>query len=409
MKIVSKGINELKPNPNNPRTLSKKAVEVVKKSMEAFGYLVPIVIDNNNMILAGHTRYQAAKQLKYSNIDCVLADELTEEQKKIFNIVDNKTTELNEWDEELLISMLKGITEDMTQYGFSKEELDIIFKEKSEEEDNIPEPATTTTTQIGDTFIMGDHILVCGDSKDPRVYQQLFNNDEAARLTFTSPPYNIAAGMYNQYTDDMASDEYVQFNEDVIDLCAKHTRGFISWNISYNRNSRAEFIDVLHYLSHMEGWQFLELVCWNKKHAMPITSGDMITRQYEDVALVVDKETARVDLEWISISKNSRVVFNKTTQRGISNYWEFDTSNVQLDNHKACYPVEFVTRGIVLMTTKGELVLDPFGGSGTTLVACEKMGRRCRIIELDPIYCDIIVKRFEEYSGKKCVKNNQNK
>lgn len=405
MLIESRNINQLSPNEKNPRNLSKKAIDAVKKSIESFGYLVPIVIDENNVVLAGHTRLRAVKNLGWKEVDCVVVSNLTEEEKKIFNIVDNKTTELNSWDEELLASLLSTIKEDMTQYGFSNEELDSVFKEESEEEDDIPEKndKVDIDIKVGDIFQLGKHRLICGDSQDVNSYKRLLE-EEKVKLTFTSPPYNIGGGMYQSYTDDLKSEQYVAFNKDVIALCMNFTKGYLAWNISYNRNSRKEFIDILHHLAHLDGWRFLELVCWNKKHAIPITSPDMVTRQYEDVFIVADEDTVKTELELYSISKNTEVVFNKKLLKGITNYWEFDTSGSQLDNHKACYPVAFVSKGLVLMTDRGDAVLDPFGGSGTTMISCEKMVRKCFMIELDPVYCDVIIRRWEKYTGKRAIK-----
>ena len=149
----------------------------------------------------------------------------------------------------------------------------------------------------------------------------------------------------------------------------------------------------------------MELIVWNKKHALPITSKDMITRQYEDILLLGDEESisADMDLLWLGTTEK-RGYFNRINGKGITNYWEIGTNQSQLDNHKACFPVKLPVKAISLTTNKGDIVMDCFGGSGTTLIASEQLGRKCRIMEYDPKYCDVIIARWEKLTGKQAIK-----
>jgi len=210
------------------------------------------------------------------------------------------------------------------------------------------------------------------------------------------------AKMYQNYKDNLKSQEYIEFNLEVINLIKDYLKGFIFWNVSYNKNSRWEFLEILSRMVKETGLQFLEMIIWNKKRAMPITSTKMLTRQYEDILLAGDPDAIKEDMEIYFCGENDKgAYFNKKTRKGITNYWEISVNKTQLENHSACFPVNLPLKGILLMSEQGGVVLDPFGGSGSTLIAAEKAKRKCFMIELDPIYCDVIVKRWEIFTGKK--------
>lgn len=211
--------------------------------------------------------------------------------------------------------------------------------------------------------------------------------------------------MYQSYKDNMQSEDYINFNMQVVKNCCKYLKGFLFWNVSYNKNSRWEFLEIMSRIVKETGLKFLELIVWDKGHGMPITSREMITRRYEDILLAGNEEEVSKDLELFTISKNNdSAFFNKKTNRGITNYWKVDTNNTQLENHKACYPVALPVKGIMLMSDKGDIILDPFLGSGTTMIACEKTDRVCYGIELDPIYVQQILDRWEKFTGQKAEK-----
>ena len=228
-----------------------------------------------------------------------------------------------------------------------------------------------------------------------------------ARLVFTSPPYNMAGGMYENYEDNLKSEEFIKFNLKVIENCKEFLKGFIFWNISYNKNARWEFIEIFHRIIKETELKFLEMICWDKGHALPITSKEGITRQYEDILLVGDEDSISKDLELYFLGRNDRrAYFNKKNQKGITNYWRIGTNKTQIKENLTCFPVALPKKGIEIMTNRGEIVLDPFGGSGSTLIACEQLNRKCYMCEIDPIYCQIIINRWEKFSGEKAVKLN---
>lgn len=254
--------------------------------------------------------------------------------------------------------------------------------------------------EYGAGDIENAHRIFCGNSQDPESFEKLMGG-KTAKLVFTSPPYNMAGQMYESYKDDLKSEEYIKFNLDVISNCKKFLKGFVFWNISYNKNARQEFIEIIYKIIKETGLQFLELIVWDKGHALPITSKEGLTRRYEDILLVSDQGSISSDLELYFLGRDDkRAYFNKKTNRGITNYWRIGTNKTQLKSHLACFPVALPVKGIELMTSRGDIVLDPFLGSATSLVAAEKTGRKCFGIEMDPKYVSLCLERWFQLTSK---------
>lgn len=238
------------------------------------------------------------------------------------------------------------------------------------------------------------HRVLCGDSTKPEDIEKLMGG-KFAKLIFSSPPYNMNAGMYESYEDNLKGADYINFNLKVIENCKKYLKGFIFWNISYNKNARQEFIEIIYKIIKETGLHFLELVVWDKGHALPITSKEGLTRQYEDVLLVGDQESISNDLELYFLGRNDRrAYFNKKTNRGITNYWRITSNKIQLKNHSAVFPVALPIKGIELMSQRGDIILDPFLGFFTTLIGAEKTGRKCFGIEIFPKYISLGLDRW---------------
>lgn len=408
MKVEQLKLSDIKPYDRNPRK-NDRAVETVMTSIKEFGFQQPIVVDKNNVIVVGHTRFRAAKKLNLKTVPVLIADQLNEDQIRAYRIMDNKSNEFAEWDLDLLLAEMKELDGriDMMLTGFREDEFQYMSDDSmrtEDEKDNSTPPLTTgdVITEQGDIWHLGDHRVICGSSTDPKVWASLML-DKTARLVFTSPPYNMGAKLYDEYSDDKGSEEYIQFNLDVIDCALKHLQGFIFWNISYNKNSRSEFIDVLYQIKKKA--KFLELICWKKNSAIVQGSSlDSLTRGYEDIA-VYSTDDCYEDLDWISINTNVKNYnYNRKFKNKITNFWEIDNKNVQEDNHRAAFPVELPGRGIKMVTKNGDIVVDPFGGTGTTLIACEKYNRVGYLIELSPVYCDMIIQRWCDYTGKEAIR-----
>lgn len=403
-------IEKLIPATYNPRKdlqPQDEEFKKIEKSIKEFGCVDPIIINKDGTIIGGHQRYKVLKHLGYDEIECVILD-ITKTEEKALNIALNKIS--GEWDEEKLeklLSELKSEDIDISVTGFDFDEVDEILEDvNGVEEDDFDTDAAyeeieEPITKQGDIWKLGNHRLMCGDSTNKDDVSKLMGEDKAKCL-FTSPPYNINSGMYESYEDNLESKKYIDFNLNVVNLWKQYLKGFLFWNISYNKNARWEFIEILYKIVKETGLRFMELIVWDKGHGMPIVSKEMLTRQYEDILMVGDEESIAEDMELYCIgTTDKKAYFNKKLGVGISNYWRITTGNTQLDNHKACFPLGLPVKAIRLTTNADDIVTDCFGGSGTTLIACEQLGRKCRTMELDPKYCDVIIKRWETLTGQK--------
>jgi DNA modification methylase len=413
MKIETIKIKDLKPAKYNPRKDLKpedKEYQKIKKSILKFGYVETIIVNKDLTVIGGHQRLKILEELGYEEIECNVVD-LTKDEEKALNIALNNLS--GDWDNqklEDLITELKVKDFDLDVTGFDEEEIEnmldksIDLKDDNFELEKELKQIEKTIVKLGDIWILGKHRLMCGDSTSKDDVEKLMKND-VAKCIFTSPPYNMSSRMYENYEDNLESRKYIDFNLNVVKLWTNYLKGFLFWNISYNKNSRWEFIEILYKIVKETGLKFMELIVWDKGHGMPITSKEMLTRQYEDILMVGNEDAISEDMELYCLgTTDKKAYFNKKTGKGISNYWRISTGNTQLDNHKACFPLELPIKAIKLTTNRDDIVVDCFGGSGTTLIAAEKTDRKCYTMELDPVYCDVIIKRWEKLTGKKAEK-----
>jgi DNA modification methylase len=408
MNIQQIDIGLIKPYAKNPRK-NKAAVDTVKASLKEFGFKQPIVVDKDMTIVVGHTRFTAAKELDYQTVPVVVADELSAAQIKAYRIMDNRSNENASWDDELLAEEMKSLEGDIDLLltGFTEDQirfmLDESMRTEDEKDNKVPDIKKDVKTKSGDLWHLGNHKLICGSATDPIAWSKVCA-EETAKLVFTSPPYNMGGGLYDEYSDDKASDEYIEFNNQVVECALMNLKGFLMYNISYNRNARFEFIDVLYNIK--KKMKFIELIVWRKHTNLPNPSNTTLNRKYEDIGVFSTDEDWE-DIEWFSCHTTEKDwAFNRKTKHKITNLWEIDNKNVQENNHKAAFPVELPGRGIRLCTASNDLVVDPFGGTGTTLIAAEKYNRRAALIELSPVYCDLIIERWQTYTGQAAVRSD---
>ena len=390
------------------RTKAQK--EKLLESLKTYGFSFPFFIWKNegiNWCLDGHGRLEVLNsllnkdQLPTFPVVYVQAEDEAEAKKKLLQL----NSQYGEIDTEGLQEFIDGIDIDMSEFEIPDINLDGLIEPK--EEGAIPEVEEgEPICKLGDIWQLGNHRLMCGDSTSEEDVKKLMNG-EKAKCLFTSPPYNMGANLYNSYTDNLESKKYIDFNMKVVNVWIEHLKGYLFWNISYNKNSRWEFIEIIYKIVKDTGLRFLELIVWDKGHGIPITSKEMLTRQYEDILLVGNPEEVSHDMELYYLgTTEKRGYFNKKKGKGITNYWRITTGNTQLDNHKACFPVKLPGQAIELTTNENDIVMDCFGGSGTTLIASEQLDRKCYMMELDEKYCDVIIKRWENYTGEKAVKIN---
>lgn len=380
MNIIEKPINEVIPYEKNPR-INDNAVPAVMKSIEEFGFKVPIVIDKNGTIVTGHTRLKAAKKLGMKTVPCIVADDLTPEQIKAFRLADNKVAEAAEWDMELLNEELDGIIDiDMSDFNFG----DITDSPSSEDvvEDNGEniELPSEPKTRLGDIWMIGRHKLMCGDATSEDVLKRLMGGDKAD-MYLTDPPYNVA---YEGKTEDkltiqndsMEDSAFYQFLVDsfvAADSVMNEGAAFYVWHADsegYNFRGACRAVE----------WELRECLIWNKN---TMVLGRQDYQWKHEPCLYGWKGGA--EHNWYSDRKQTTVIdMNKPNRNA---------------EHPTMKPVQLFAYLIENSSKPGDIVLDSFCGSGTTLIACEQMSRTARVLELDPKYCDVIIKRYINLVG----------
>ena len=384
-------IETLKPYANNPRKLSDKAITKVANSIKEFGFRQPIVVDEKNIIVVGHTRYQAARKLGLNKVPVTQIKGLTPEQVNAYRIADNKTNEYADWDDDLLALELKELEHkdfDLNLTGYEKSELDkILFEEKQGlvDDDEIPELPEEPISKKGDIWILGNNKLLCGDSTDQIAIQGFFGEVQAD-LYLTDPPYNVdyvgktkdALKIQNDKKND---DEFVKFLCDAFTAANNHLK-----------------LGASFYIFHSD-WFGLEF-----RQAVKLSN--LVLKQnliWEKNSMVMGRQ----DYQW----QHEPCLYG--WKEGSSHSWYSDrkqTTIIKHDRptksklHPTMKPVSLLEYLINNSTKQGDIVFDSFCGSGSTLIACEKLQRTCYGVELDPKYCDVIVKRWEQWTGQKATK-----
>jgi len=386
-------INKIKGNPSNPRIIKDEKFKKLVKSINGFPEMLekrPIVVDEDMMVLGGNMRWKACKDAGLKEVWIDVAEGWTQEQKDEFIIKDNAN--FGEWDWDILANEWDSVQ--LAEWGIDVwQNEDDKITEGLIEDDEIPE-VKESKVKRGDIWKLGEHRIMCGDSTSSDDVAKLMNG-EKADMVFTSPPYNAntksgqgdifnrkkSVKLYSDgYSDNLNSSDYVDFSKSVLNNCFLFTDGFIFWNVSYNANSRFEYIEQIQ--KHL---QFLiEQICWKKSSTIPFKGSLM--RDWEPIYV---------------FSTNGNMLGLDSVN---SNYWEVNNTNSQQDNHKACFPIELPFKAINLKK-QFKLILEPFLGSGTTLIAAEKLKRKCYGMELDEKYCDVIIERWEQFTGEKAIKN----
>lgn len=413
MKIIDMPVGDLIPYENNPRD-NAPAVKAVAESIRQFGFKVPIVIDADDVIIAGHTRQQAALLLGLDTVPCIRADDLTDEQVRAFRLADNKTAELAEWDLQKLDEELAALRDiDMSAFGFE----DIAEPEVQEMDDDpeeIAEQITVPKTQLGDIYQLGRHRLVCGDSTDTKVIATLMEG-EKADLLLTDPPYNIAyeggTGLTIQ-NDDWSNDEdFVTFLHNAFTAGLSALRPGAAFYIWYADTQALNFRKA----AERAGLQVRQNLIWAKntftlgrqdyqwRHE-PCLYGwkDGAAHYFTDSRTEATVFEDRININKLTKEEMKALIKELLADRKSTTVMHEDKPS-KSEEHPTMKPLKLLARQIMNSTKSGELVLDTFGGSGSTLLACEQLGRNCYTAELDPKYCDVIVKRWEDMTGLKAT------
>ena len=402
MNITDVKIDDITPYHDNPR-VNTDAINVVKKSLSEFGFQQPLVLDKNNVIIVGHTRFAAAKELGFENVPCYVADNLSEDKIKAYRIMDNKSAEYASWNYGLLTKEITDLLEndyDLEFTGFTDVELEDMgfdmnlesfVEEPQSDEDVIPEinEDKPPISKMGDVWILGNHRLLCGDSTSTDDVEKLMNK-ERADMIFTDPPWNVnygedtAGGKYKDrkiLNDHMQEDEWADF---VMGFCSCLKLASKGGCMTYLVMSAQEWAIVDKTLRD-NGFHWSSTIIW-AKDALVISRKDYHT-QYEPIWYGWNADDSRL---------------SPLLDRKQSDVWNVDRPRVS-KLHPTTKPVELVERAINNSSQRTNLVLDLFLGSGSTLIAAEKTGRRCFGMELDPKYADVIIERWQNYTGKNAV------
>lgn len=429
MKIELRSITDIKPYPNNPR-INDDAVDTVAGSIKEFGFRQPIVVDSDSVIICGHTRFKAAKKLGLEKVPVHVAQDLSPEQIKAYRIADNKTAELAEWNYDLLpieLADLQSCNYDLGLLGFDQDELAKLLNPELNEgltdPDDIPAPPDAAITQPGDLWVLGNHRLLCGDSSNPQHLDRLLGG-QTIQLVNMDPPYNvkveprsnnaIAAGLssfqgttHHQSLDvarhpekskptqkklrakdrplanDFVSDqEFDRLLDAWFGNAARvldEGRGFYIWGGYANCANYPPFLKK-------HGLYFSQAIIWDKMHPV-LTRKDFMGAH-----------------EWCFYGWKEGAAHVYLGPNNATDLWQVKKVNPQSMVHLTEKPVELAVRAMQYSSRAGENVLDLFGGSGSTLIAAEQAGRNAFLMELDPLYCDVIVERYEKFTGAKATR-----
>ena len=389
MKVVNVPVGEIVPYENNPR-INEGAVEQLAKIIGQFGFRNPAVLNKDKVIIEGHTRLLAVKKLGWETMPCIIATDLTPEQEQALRIADNKIAEIAEWDEDKLKVELAALQEagfDLSLLAFGDDELDDLLGGEpgthgETEPDAVPETPEIPVSTPGEVYVLGKHLLVCGDSTKPNDVAKVCKHDEAD-LWLTDPPYNVdyhgsdGQSIQNDSMEDTKFREFLRTAFGCAEKCLKPGGSFYIFHAdSEGYNFRGACYDV--------GLKVRQCLVW-KKNSLVLGRQDY--KWIHEPCLYGWRDGGAHD--WYSDCKQTTVMeFNKPKKN---------------DLHPTMKPVEMLVYLIGNSSKRGGIVLDTFCGSGSTLIACERSGRVCRCVELDPKYCDVSRKRGAEFvHGEGC-------
>ena len=395
LKIEYVDINSIKPYKKNPRK-NEEAIPYVMESIKQFGFKNPVILDKDNVIVAGHTRIESAKRLGITEIPCIYADDLTDEQIKAFRLADNKVAEIAEWDIDLLDTELDDILNiDMSDFGF---DLDLEDEEEKEIiEDEVPEVPEEPKAKLGDIYQLGNHRLMCGDSTKEEDVNKLVG-EQKMDLLITDPPYNveIVGGNHSESPAERKKKGNMTIKNDKMDNDSFHKFLFNVFTNAYNvLKDGASFYcwyasrEVVNFQTSIEesGFTVKQELIWNKNS---LVMGRQDYQWKHEPCLYGWKET------------NSHVWYGDRKQTTVID-WDRPT---KADLHPTMKPVGLFDYQIKNSSKAGDNILDLFGGSGTTIMACEQNNRNAYVMEFDPKYVDVIIERWENFTGQKAVKLN---
>jgi DNA modification methylase len=408
-------IDKLRPAPRNARTHSKKQIRQLARAIETFGFTNPVLVDADDQILAGHARVLAAGRVGMKQVPCLRIENMTAAQKRAYVIADNKLALNASWDEQILAEELQYLISVDTEFdvevtGFSIPEIDgLIEGLKAEDEDDPDEdvlpdiPSGSGVSRPGDIWILGDHALICGSALEVDTYASLLG-EEVAQAVITDPPYNVPIagnvgglgaikhGEFLMASGEMSADEFTKFLATAFRLLAQY---------SADGSIHFVFMDFRHMQEILSASrdaysELKNLIVWVKDNG---GMGTFYRSRHELVFAFKKGEAPHINN--FELGQHGRYRTNVWEYRGVNSFGADRMKQLAL--HPTTKPVRMIADAIKDVSSRNGIILDAFGGSGSTLIAAHKTGRRARIIELDPIYVDRIIRRWETFAHDDAV------
>jgi len=393
------------PYAKNSRTHSEAQVAQIAGSIKEFGFNNPVLIDEDNGIIAGHGRVMAAQKLGLQAVPCIRLAHLSDTQRKAYVIADNRLALNAGWDDQMLTVELQELDSesfDLSLLGFEADELNALLNPIKEtegltDEDEVPEVPEEPKTKPGDIYKLGRHRLMCGDSTSIDAVEKLMDSKQVDFM-FTSPPYNAGDSeklsgnthttdnKYATYRDDKTQGDYLDFLCGFTNAWMWSTK-CMAVNIQQLAGNKIAFVEYLEKYKN----NLVDIAIWDKKHGAPQMARNVMSNRFEYIVFLAQTENP------------SRAIPTADFQGTVQNVYEGqpNRNNEFSKVHAATFPVDFPEWAIKSFTKPSAIIGDAFGGTGTTMIACEKLGRTNFTMELDPKYCDVIVKRWEDFTGQK--------
>ena len=417
LQLTYLALDQIKPARRNPRKHSSAQIKQLMNSVSAFGFVAPVLVDRNRALIAGHARFEAARKLGKRTIPVVSLEHLTEAQVDALRIADNRLTDLSEWDDQLLAETLRDLSEldldfDIQATGFEMAEIDLRIEDlsiqpaTSDAADKIPEPnGDVVVSKPGDIWLCGRHKVVCGNSLSDEIHQRLFGHTKAD-MVFTDPPYNVpihghvsGQGQIHHREFAMASGEldragFISFLKTSCTLMARYCADGAIVFLCMDWRHMDELLQA-----GRDAFTELKNVCvWVKSNG---GLGSLYRSQHEMV--FVYKNGTAPHRNNVQLGKHGRNRSNTWNYPNTTSFGRPSEEGHLAKLHPTVKPVAMVADAILDCSARGQTIFDPFMGSGTTLIAAERVGRVCRGIEIDPFYVDTIVRRWQAFTGDRAV------
>lgn len=408
-------LGSIVPDPNNPRSHSSAQIDAIARSIEAFGFNAPILVDKANRVVAGHGRYEAAKRLNLGDVPVIRLEHLSEQQAKAYMLADNKLTDRSSWDDRKVAIVLKELSDIVLDFeieatGFEPPEIDLRiqsleppdkFTDFADEFEPLDGPAVS---RLGDLWILGDHRLLSGNALDSHAYGALLAGEKAAAV-FTDPPYNVrvkghvsgkGATKHREFlmaAGELTEDAFRQFLADAFGQMVSHSVEGATFFACMDWRHLLEIVSAIREL----GCVLLNLCVWVKTNG---GMGSLYRSRHELVFVFGRRDAARVNN--VQLGRHGRNRTNVWNYPGMNSFARRGRTR-GLDLHPTVKPLAMVSDAILDVTQRGDIVLDPFCGSGTTILSAERTGRRGYAIELDPGHVDTAIARWQRMTKQTAV------